>query len=44
MAVYEFEEAFLRFVKLKAKGQTAPGDLKKRILGSLGLTSNSDNA
>ena len=43
MAVYEFEEAFLRFVKLKARGQTPPGDLKQRILESLGLTSNSDN-
>ncbi len=36
MNVYEFEEAFCRFVKLKASGHTAPGDLKQRILESLG--------
>ena len=43
MNVYEFEEAFCRFVKLKASGQTAPGDLKQRIFESLGLTGNSDS-
>ncbi len=41
MAVYEFEEAFCRFVSLKAKSQATPGDLKKRILASLDLTSDS---
>lgn len=44
MNVYEFEEAFCRFVKLKARGQTAPGDLKQRILESLGLTGDSKSA
>ncbi len=44
MNVYEFEEAFCRFVKLKASGQTAPGDLKQRILESLGLTGDSKSA
>lgn len=43
MAVYEFEEAFCRFVKIKAKGQTTPGDLKERILKELGLSGNSRN-
>ena len=43
MNVYEFEEAFCRFVKLKASGQTAPGDLKQRILESLGLTADSES-
>ncbi len=43
MAVYEFEEAFCRFVKIKAKGQTTPGDLKERILKELGLSGNSCN-
>jgi anti-sigma factor (TIGR02949 family) len=41
MAVYEFEEAFCRFVKIKAKGQTAPSDLKQRILKDLGLAEDS---
>jgi anti-sigma factor (TIGR02949 family) len=41
MAVYEFEEAFCRFVRLKAKGQTAPSDLKQRILNELGLSGES---
>ncbi len=41
MAVYEFEEAFCRFVKIKAKGQTAPSDLKQRILNDLGLSGDS---
>ncbi len=41
MNVYEFEEAFCRFVKLKASGQTAPDDLKQRILESFGLTDDS---
>lgn len=44
MNVYEFEEAFCLFVKLKASGQTAPGDLKQRILESLGLTGDSKSA
>ena len=43
MSVYEFEEAFCRFVKIKANSQTAPNDLKQRILESLGLTSESDS-
>jgi anti-sigma factor (TIGR02949 family) len=43
MAVYEFEEAFCRFVKIKAKGQTTPGDLKERILKELGLSASSRN-
>ncbi len=43
MNVYEFEEAFCRFVNLKASGQTAPGDLKQRILESLDLTGGSDS-
>ena len=43
MAVYEFEEEFCRFVKIKAKGQTPPGDLKERILKELGLSGNSRN-
>ena len=41
MQVYEFEEAFCRFVKLKAKGQTAPSGLKQRILNELGLAEDS---
>ncbi len=44
MNVYEFEEAFCRFVKLKASSQTAPGDLKQRILESLGITGDSKSA
>jgi len=44
MAVYELEKAFCRFVKIKAKGQTTPGDLKERILKELGLSENSYNA
>ncbi len=43
MNVYEFEEAFCRFVKLKTSSHTAPGDLKQRILESLGLTGNSES-
>ncbi len=43
MAVYEFEEAFCRFVRIKAKGQTTPGDLKERILKELGLSGNPHN-
>ncbi len=43
MAVYEFEEAFCRFVKIKAKGQTTPRDLKERILKELGLSASSRN-
>jgi hypothetical protein len=43
MAVYEFEEAFCRFVRMKAKSQTTPGDLKERILKELGLSGNSRN-
>ena len=43
MAVYEFEEAFCCFVKIKANGQTTPGDLKERILKELGLSGNSCN-
>ncbi len=43
MAVYEFEEAFCRFVRIKAKSQTTPGDLKERILKELGLSGNSRN-
>jgi anti-sigma factor (TIGR02949 family) len=41
MAVYEFEEAFCRFVRIKARGQRAPGDLKQRILHDLGLSGDS---
>ncbi len=43
MNVYEFEEAFCRFVKLKTRGHTAPGDLKQRILESLGFTGDSES-
>ncbi|MCH7775894.1 MAG: mycothiol system anti-sigma-R factor [Gemmatimonadetes bacterium] len=43
MAVFEFEEAFCRFVKIKAKRQTAPEGLKERILKELGLSGNSCN-
>ncbi len=42
MNVYEFEQAFCRFVKLKASSQTAPSDLKQHILESLGLTGDSE--
>jgi anti-sigma factor (TIGR02949 family) len=38
MAVLEFEEAFKRFVALRAKSTTAPADLKQRILGQLDLS------
>ncbi len=38
MAVFEFEEAFTRFVALRAKSTEAPADLKKRILGQLDLS------
>ena len=38
MAVYEFEEAFTRFVALRAKSTEAPADLKQRILDQLGLS------
>lgn len=38
LAVYEFEEAFCRFVKLKARGQGAPTALKQRIMSELGLS------
>jgi anti-sigma factor (TIGR02949 family) len=38
MAVYEFEEAFCRFVKLKARGEAAPEALKQRIMSDLGLS------
>ena len=41
MAVSEFEEALCLFVKIKAKGQTAPSDLKQRILNDLGLSGDS---
>ena len=41
--MYGFEEAFYLFVKIKAKGQTTPGDLKERILKELGLSENSCN-
>ena len=44
MDVFEFEEAFCRFVKLKARGPASPGDLKQRILESLGLTGDSGSA
>ncbi len=43
MAVYEFEEAFRRFVRIKAKSQATPGDLKERILKELGLSGSSRN-
>ena len=41
MNVFEFEEAFCRFVKIKASSQSTPGDMKQRILESLGLTGDS---
>ena len=38
MAVLEFEEAFKRFVALRAKSTEAPADLKQRILDQLDLS------
>ncbi len=35
MSVYEFEEAFLRFVSLQGKSPEAPIDLKQQILTQL---------
>ncbi len=35
MAVYEFEEAFKRFLAMRARSTRAPGDLRDRILGQL---------
>ena len=38
MAVYEFEEAFKRFVAMRSISTDAPADLKQRILDQLGLS------
>lgn len=38
MAVFEFEEAFKRFVALRARSTEAPADLKQRILGQLDIS------
>ena len=35
LAVYEFEEAFNRFIALRARTVGAPPDLKQRILSQL---------
>ena len=38
-AVFEFEEAFKRFIALRARSTEAPADLKQRILGQLDISS-----
>lgn len=44
MAVFEFEEAFTRFVALRAKSTEAPADLKQRVLDQLRLSGPSPGA
>ncbi len=43
LAVFEFEEAFKRFIALRAKSTEAPADLKQRILGQIELGGPSPN-
>ncbi len=37
MAVFEFEEAFKRFLALRARSSRAPEDLRDRIMGKLAV-------